>query len=117
MALKNEIFDVGNAAMQAQMTHAKIFTDVTNAAGTTNASSSPRLPITWVTPAAGGSMVATVDLSFTGGEPGGPAKRLGFYNAASNGTFWGDIPLAGDLSFNMSGELTVVDIVVPTTTS
>lgn len=110
MALNDTILNIGNAAMQTAITHAQIHTAQPNASGS-NESSATRQAITWVT-AANGDLVATVDLSFTGGASSGAATHLGFWSASSTGTFYGWQVLTGDQTFNAAGEYTVTGITI-----
>lgn len=113
MALNDTILNIGAAAMQSAMTHAQIHTAQPSAGGS-NEATSARQAITWVT-AANGDMVATVDLSFTGGASNGAATHIGFWSASSGGTFYGWQLLTGDQTFNAAGEYTVTGISIPGT--
>jgi hypothetical protein len=62
-------------------------------------------------------MVATVDLNFTGGAASGAATHLGFWSAATTGTFYGWQALTGDQTFNAAGEYTVTGITITGTAS
>jgi hypothetical protein len=110
MALNDTILNIGNAAMQAAMTHAAIHTAEPNGSGS-NESTAGRQAITWVT-AANGDLVATVDLAFTGGASSGPATHIGFWSASTSGTFYGWLPLTGDQTFNAAGEYTLTGITI-----
>jgi hypothetical protein len=115
MALNDTILNIGNAAMQTAITHAQIHTAQPDAAGS-NAASSSRQAITWIT-AANGDLVATADLSFTGGASSGAATHIGFWSASSSGTFYGWQVLTGDQTFNAAGEYTVTGITITGTAS
>jgi hypothetical protein len=110
MALNDTILNIGNAAMQAAMTHASIH----SAADTE--SSAGRQAITWVT-AANGDMVISADLNFTGGASSGAATRIGFYSASTGGTYYGEQVLTGDATFNAAGEYTVTGVTITGTAS
>ena len=105
MALNDTILNIGNAAMQAAMTHASIH----SAADTE--STAARQPITWET-AANGDMVILADLVFTGGASSGAATRVGFYSAVSAGTYYGEQVLTGDQAFNAAGEYTCTSVTI-----
>jgi hypothetical protein len=45
--------------------------------------------------------------NFTGGAGGGPAIRVGYWSAATGGTYYGGFLLTGDQTFNAAGEYTV----------
>lgn len=108
--LNDTILNIGNAAMQAAMTHMAIHTAQPNTVGS-NPAASARQAITWVT-AANGDIIATVDLAFTGGTASGPATHVGFWSALTGGTFYGWLPLTGDQTFNAAGEYTVTGVTV-----
>jgi len=113
MALNDTILNIGATAMQAAMTHAQIHTAAPDASGS-NAATTARLPITWLT-ASGGDMAFTADLNFTGGAASGPATYLGFWSALTGGTFYGAYALTGDQTFNAAGEYTVTAGTIPGT--
>jgi hypothetical protein len=115
VALNDTILNIGNAAMQAAMTHAAIHTAEPNGAGS-NQSSAARQAITWET-AANGDMIATVDVPFTGGASGGPATHVGFWSASTSGTFYGWYALTGDQTFNAAGEYTLTAVTITGTAS
>jgi len=115
MALNDTIQNIGCTAMQGAMTHAQIHTGQPSAAGSLEASSA-RQAITWIT-AANGDMVATADLNFTGGAASGAATHIGFWSAATTGTFYGWQVLTGDQTFNAAGEYTVTGITITGTAS
>lgn len=110
MPLNDTILNFGNDDMQTRMTHLQIHTAQPNASGS-NEAASARQAITWVT-AANGDMVATVDLNFTGGAASGAATHVGFWSAATAGTFYGWLALTGDQTFNAAGEYTVTGITI-----
>lgn len=115
MPINDTLLNIGNAAMQTAAAYAAIHTAQPDAAGS-NQSTAGRQAITWVT-AANGDMVATVDLSFTGGASGGPATHVGFWSASTGGTFYGWLPLTGDQVFNAAGEYTLTGVTITGTAS
>lgn len=115
MPLNDTILNIGNTAMQAAMTHGAIHTATPNASGS-NASTAGRQSLTWVT-AANGDLVLTADANFTGGAASGPALYLGFWSASTSGTFYGYLPLTGDVAFNAAGEYTLTGITITGTAS
>lgn len=110
MALNDALLNVGAAAMQSAAAYVSIHTALPNAAGS-NESTAARQPITWDA-AANGDMVATADVAFTGGAASGPATYVGFWSAATAGTFYGSLPLTGDQAFNAAGEYTLTGVTV-----
>lgn len=115
MPLNDTILNFGNDDMQTRMTHMQIHTAQPNASGS-NEATSARQSITWVT-AANGDLVITADLNFTGGAASGAATHIGFWSAASSGTFYGWLPLTGDQTFNAAGEYTVTGVTITGTAS
>lgn len=115
MAVNDALLNVGAAAMQGAAAYASLHTAAPDATGS-NQSAAARLAVTWET-AASGDMVATTDLAFTGGAASGPVSHVGFWSAATAGTFYGALPLTGDAAFNAAGEYTVTGITVTGTAS
>lgn len=111
VGLNDTALNIGNAAIQAAITHAQLHTAEPNAAGTTNVATSSRQAITWVT-AANGDIVATVDLNFTGGAASGPATHVSLWSASTSGTHYGYYALTGDTTFNAAGEYTLTGITI-----
>ena len=54
--------------------------------------------------------LTTAARTFTGGEPSGPAVRVGYWSAASGGTYGGGTLLTGDVVFNSAGTYRVDSI-------
>jgi hypothetical protein len=114
MPLNNTLLNVGVAAMQAVATHAKLYSALPNAAGTTNATSAPRAAITWET-AANGDMVLIVDEDFTGGAANGAVQYVGLWSNGvdGTGTYYGELQItSGDVQFNAAGEYTLTAITI-----
>lgn len=96
---------VAAQAIAARITHVSLHTTgaVTSP---TNESTAPRQPITWAVDADGDLTAGPI--AFTGGAASGPVARLGYWTAATGGTYCGGV-VAGsgsDLTFNASGEYT-----------
>ena len=115
MALNDAALNIGNAATQTAITHARVHTAQPDAAGS-NESAAARQAITWVT-AANGDMIATADMAFTGGTASGAATHIGYWSALTGGTFYGWQPLTGDQTFNAAGEYTITGITITGTAS
>lgn len=81
--------------------------------GTTGASESTaaRQPVTWGS-AAGGDIAATAALEFTGGTASGPVTHVGFWSAATGGTFHGSQTTTGDSTFSSTGTVTLTALSV-----
>lgn len=116
VGLNDTILNIGNAAMQAVMTHAQLHSAEPNAAGTTNVTSAARQPITWVT-AANGDLVVTADAAFTGGAASGACTYVSLWSASTAGTHYGYFALTGDTTFNAAGEYTLTGITITGTAS
>jgi hypothetical protein len=101
MALNNAALDIAGNALADAIKFLAIHTGDPGTTGA-NQSGAPRQPVTW-TVSNGGDLHAE-DISFTGGEPGGPATHVGYWSAATGGTFYGSQPLVGDSTFNAAGE-------------
>ena len=77
----------------------------TGAVGTsTGESTAPRIAAAWVN--TGGTLSITAK-AFTGGAASGPCIRVGYWSAATVGTFGGGSLLTGDQAFNAAGNYTV----------
>lgn len=86
--------------------------------GTTgaNESAAPRQACSFQVDADGDlTLVSTV--SFTGGDPSGPAQYAGLWTAAVGGTFRGGFLLTGDNTFNAAGEYDVLSLTINGTSS
>lgn len=113
--LNDTLLNIGNAAMQAAATHARLYTAEPNAAGTTNQATSGLVAVTWVT-AANGDMVITADAAFTGGAASGPCTFIGLWNSAGT-VFYGYYALTGDQTFNAAGQYTFTGLTITGTAS
>lgn len=64
-------------------------------------------------PAASGSGDLTItNKNFTGGAASGPVTHVGFWTAATAGTFGGYFALTGDVTSNAAGEYTITSLVI-----
>jgi len=106
MALLDNILNIGADAMAAAMTHASLHTSTPDSSGSNAASGVDRVAISWAD-ASGGDLTLADELVFEGGTPGGDVTHVGFWSAATGGTFYGALALAGDDTFNAAGEYTV----------
>lgn len=79
----------------------------TDETASTGQTSSARVAAGW-TVDANGDLTAT-NKAFTG-SAGAAAQRVGYWSAASGGTFGGSQTLAGDQTFNAAGEYTLVSV-------
>lgn len=99
--------NVAATAIAADITHISLHT--TGAvSSSSDESAAGREAISW-TVAANGDMSAG-PIAFTGGASSGPVVRVGYWTAASGGTYRGGFLLTGDTAFNASGEYTVDSI-------
>jgi hypothetical protein len=103
--LNDAILNVGANAMRSQMAWLSLHSAVPDASGS-DESIADRRPSAWAPPTTGDLSSASV--AFTGGEPNGPIKAVGFWNDENVGTFWGYFPVGeGDVIFNGSGDYVV----------
>ena len=108
MALNDAALDVGGDAIAAAYPWIALHTSGT-VADSTNESSADRVAANWAAATDGGNIVAS-NLAFTGGAASGPVVRVGYWSAATAGTYGGGSLLDGDQAFNAAGEYTVTSI-------
>ena len=113
MPLNDTLLNIGVNAMQAAATHLAIHTALPDSAGS-NQSAAARVAASWPA-AANGDFGTLTGKAFTGGAANGPALYLGFWSAATGGTFYGYLALTGDTTFNSSGAYTVTSVSIPGT--
>jgi hypothetical protein len=107
--LNDTILNVGANAMAASMTHLALHTANPEPSGA-NAATSARVAAGWGAAATGD--LTTTNKSFTGGAANGPCTHVGFWSAATGGTFYGSVALTGDQTFNSVGEYTITTLTV-----
>lgn len=71
----------------------------------TSESTAARVSAGWSVSAAG--VATATNKAFTGGAASGPVVRVGYWSAATGGTYGGGALLTGDQSFNAAGQYTV----------
>jgi hypothetical protein len=108
MAFNNTALNVAGDAMAAAYPFISIHTSGT-VADSTNESTAARVAAAWSAATNGGDITAG-PLAFTGGAASGPAIRVGYWSAASGGTYGGGSLLSGDQAFNAAGDYTVTSI-------
>lgn len=113
MPLNTAGIQVGAAAIAGAITHVSLHTDTTLTSETAE-SAAGREPAT-VT--ATGGVVTVPSTDFTGGTPSGPVRRVGYWSAATGGTFYGSDLLVGDQAFNAAGEYTLTSAAITGTSS
>lgn len=106
MALNDSALQVAGQALANDITHLSLHTAAPGTGGA-NASTAARRPVTWTVQ--NGDLSAS-NISFSGGTSGGPVHSVGYWTAATGGTFRGSQPLSGDTTFNAAGEYTVTSI-------
>jgi hypothetical protein len=112
MPLNDTVLNAGGDAMKALITHLSLHTaQPASLTSGTNESSAPRQAAGWGTTATGGDF-STTNKAFTGGASGGPCTHVGFWGAATAGTFYGYQALTGDTTFNAAGEYTITNLTV-----
>jgi hypothetical protein len=109
MALNDALLNIGANAMAAAATHLAIHTAQPDATGS-NQSTAARVAASW--PAAATGDLTITNKAFTGGAASGPATHVGFWSAATGGTFYGWAALTGDQTFNAAGEYTITSLTV-----
>jgi len=67
-------------------------------------STAPRVAASWVNT---NGVLSITAKSFTGGAASGPVVRVGYWSAATAGTYGGGSLLTGDQAFNAAGQYTV----------
>lgn len=105
MPMNDAYLNVMATAGKAAATHLSIHTATPDITTGTNQSTAARVAAGWGTVAAGDFSTATKN--FTGGAPNGPATHVGYWSAATGGTFYGYDALTGDQTFNSAGEYTL----------
>lgn len=114
MAFQNAALQTASNAIAAAYPYLSLHTTgaVTSSA---NESTAPRVAASWNVSVAG--VMTVSNKAFTGGAASGPVVRVGYWSAASGGTYGGGALLTGDQSFNAAGEYTVTSITeTPTST-
>jgi hypothetical protein len=109
MPFNDTLLNVGANAMAAAATHLALHTANPEPSGS-NPSSAARVAAGWSAAANGDLSVS--NKAFTGGAASGPCTHVGFWSAASGGTFYGSQALTGDTSFNSAGEYTITSLTV-----
>lgn len=108
--LNDTILNIGVTAMQGAISHLSIHTALPNASGS-NESTAARVAAGWGA-AANGDFATLTNKAFTGGAASGPATYVGFWSAASGGTFYGYQQLTGDQTFNAAGQYTITSLAI-----
>lgn len=109
---------LANQLQDDALLFAQLHSGLAGAAGTENIAVAGRQPVAWTTPnGTTGSFGLTSQIAFTAGTPSGPVYSVTLWDAETAGTFHGEYPLAGDVTFNLSGEYQVTAIDFTGTTS
>lgn len=107
MALNTAALNTAAAAFTAAYPYLSLHT--TGAvSSSTNESTAARMAASWSAPTTG--VVSVTTKAFTGGAASGPCVRVGYWSAASAGTYGGGSLLTGDQAFNAAGAYTVNSI-------
>lgn len=107
MTLNDAALNIGANAIRAAITHVSLHSAAPNATGS-NETTAARRPIAWSAAVAGD--ITASNIAFTGVAANGPVTHLGYWSAATGGTFYGFRALAGDQSANAAGEYTVTSV-------
>lgn len=100
--LNDAILNVGANAMRAQMLYLSLHSATPSAAGS-NPTTAGRQPASWAVPTTG-DLVSPNIIPFSGGQPNGTVKAVGFWSELVGGTFWGYYPIDGSRTFNIAGQ-------------
>lgn len=111
MPINDTLLNIGVTAMQNAATHLSLHSAQPDASGS-NETTAARVAAGWGA-AATGDFATLTNKAFTGGAAGGPVTHVGFWSAASGGTFYGYLALTGDQTFNASGNYTITSLAVP----
>lgn len=96
--------------LDAVVTHFSLHTALPDANGS-NASTAGRVAGSFTVDASGN--LSVTNLAFTGGAASGPVHSVGFWSAATGGTYYGSQAIeTGDLAFNAAGAYTVNSLAV-----
>lgn len=111
----NDAMQVAATALAADITHVSVHTaGAVSSSG--DESAAAREPITWVV-SAGGDLSIDDPILFSGGDPDGPAVRIGYWTADSGGSYRGGFLLDGDQAFNSAGAYRLTGILEDSLTS
>lgn len=115
MALNSTALITGATAIKNQITYLSLHTTgaVTSSA---SESTAPRVAATGTVNGTTGAITWT-NVAFTGGAANGPVVRVGYWSAATGGTYLGGSLLTGDQAFNAAGSYTATSITETPTAS
>jgi hypothetical protein len=106
--LSDAAMQVGANAIRAALGGAQLHHGDPGSGGAANKSSAPMLAPTWSTVTADGDFGLAASLNFTGGTPGGPCTYMSLWsNTSGSGTWYGNVALTGDTTFDSEGNYTV----------
>lgn len=108
MPLNTAGIQLGADAIASGITHVSLHTDTT-VTSSTNESTAARQP---AAATASNGVVTISNRQFTGGAANGPVRRVGYWTAATGGTFLGSTLLTGDQAFNAAGQYTLTTATV-----
>lgn len=111
MALNTAGLQLAANGLKSGITHFSIHTANPGTNGA-NESTAARRPVTLVE--SGGDLTVS-NVQFTGGAASGPAPFVGYWSAATGGTFYGSKATTGDQTFNAAGELTLTNFTMDLT--
>jgi hypothetical protein len=114
MALNDAALVLAANAVDTAITHMSLHTTgaVTSSG---NESTAARQAVNGTVDADGD--ITWTNVSFTGGAASGPVVRVGYWSAASAGTYYGGALLTGDATFNAAGEYVVTSVTETSTAS
>ncbi len=116
MALNNAALDVAGEAIASAITHISLHTGDPGAAGSANVIAGGRFAANL--DSADGDLSLAAPVAATGLTPAATVAFIGFWSAATAGTYYGSAPRStGDAAVNASGEYTVESITIPASSS
>lgn len=105
MAINDTLLNIGANAIRSAATHISLHSALPNAAGS-NETTAGRQAAGWGSVSAGDFSLSSA-LAFSGGAANGAVTHIGYWSAATAGTFYGSQPVSGDATFNSAGEYTL----------
>jgi hypothetical protein len=112
--LNDAALSVAANAIEGVITHLQLFSAAPNATGTTNAVGS-RVAVNGTVDADGD--ISWSGVQFTGLPANQPVAAVGYWSAASGGTFYGYSLTSGDTSANAAGSITLTTVTESSTAS
>lgn len=108
MPLSNAAMTVGANAIRTALGGMQLHTANPGAGGFAFKSSAPMVVPSWSVVTGDGDFGLAAPVAFTGATPNGPITWVSLWsNTSGSGTWYGNFPLSGDLTADVSGNYTV----------